>query len=115
MKEVTTRASERITKTFSIRTRSLDETTTTNTTRRVIQNTGDRPVNYGLRRVLRKVHVKVQNLGPRLVWQLYVRSPGEGLARGGIHDLDLLVGKIPTDGFGAALQAVVPGCQVSER
>ena len=34
-----------------------------------------------LRRVLRRVNVKVQDLGPRLVWQLYLRNPGEGLAR----------------------------------
>lgn len=38
-------------------------------------------MSYGLRRVLRRVNVKVQDLGPRLVWQLYLRNPGEGLAR----------------------------------
>ncbi len=81
LKEVTTRASERITKSFSIRTRSLDEVTTTNVSRRTIQNTTDAPVSFGLRRVLRKVNVKVQELGPRLVWQLYLRNPGTGLAR----------------------------------
>jgi hypothetical protein len=81
LKEVTTRASERIQKSFTIKTRSFEETTTTNTTRRVIANPGEDPVNYGLRRVLRKVHVKMQDLGPRLVWQLYISNPGEGLAR----------------------------------
>ena len=81
VKEVTVRASERIQKSFSIKTRAYDETTTTNTTRRLIANPGEDPVNYGLRRVLRKVHVKMQDLGPRLVWQLYVSNPGEGLAR----------------------------------
>jgi hypothetical protein len=38
-------------------------------------------VSYGLRRVLRRVNVKIQELGPRLVWQLYLRNPGTGLAR----------------------------------
>ncbi|KGD64594.1 hypothetical protein Y5S_01960 [Alcanivorax nanhaiticus] len=81
LKETTFRASERIRKSVSVRTRSFEETTTTNSSRRLIQNNGDTPVNYGLRRVLRKVRVKVQDLGPRMVWQLYVRNPGAGLAR----------------------------------
>lgn len=81
LKETTFRASERIRKSVSVRTRSFEETTTTNSSRRLIQNTSDTPVNYGLRRVLRKVRVKVQDLGPRMVWQLYVRNPGVGLAK----------------------------------
>lgn len=81
LKEVTRRASERITKTFSLRTRNVEEFTTTNLTRRTIRNESPEPVSYGLRRVLRKVRVKIQDLGPRLVWQLYVRNPGAGLAR----------------------------------
>jgi hypothetical protein len=81
LKELTNRASERITKSFSIKTHDLEEVTTTNLTRRVIRNELKHPVSYGLRRVLRRVLVKVQDLGPRLVWQLYLRDPGEGLAR----------------------------------
>jgi hypothetical protein len=79
LKEVTRRASERITKSFRIQTRDLEEFTSTNLTRRVIENKTDKPVSYGLRRVLRKVLVKVQSLGPRLIWQVYVRDPGKGL------------------------------------
>jgi hypothetical protein len=81
LKEVTKRASERITKSFSIKTRDVTEVTETTTTRRVIRNEGGQPVSYGLRRVLRRISVKVQDLGPRLVWQIYLRNPGEGLAR----------------------------------
>lgn len=81
MKEVNIRASERITKTFSLKTRDLEDITSTNLTRRVIKNESTRPVSYGLRRVLRRVRVKVQDLGPRMVWQLYIRNPGAGLAR----------------------------------
>jgi hypothetical protein len=80
LKEVTTRASERITKSFSVKTRDLEEVSTSNLTRRVIKNEDAAPVSYALRRVLRRVNVKVQDLGPRLVWQLYVRNPGAGLA-----------------------------------
>jgi hypothetical protein len=81
LKEVTKRASERITKTFSLKTRDIEDVTTTNLTRRVIENKTDQPVSYGLRRVLRRVRVKMQDMGPRLVWQLYIRNPGAGLAR----------------------------------
>lgn len=31
--------------------------------------------------MLRRVRCKVQSLGPRLIWQLYLRDPGAGLAR----------------------------------
>jgi len=81
LQEVTKRASERITKSFSIKTTDTTEVTTSATTRRVIRNESPHPVSYGLRRVLRRVNVKVQELGPRLVWQLYLRNPGEGLSR----------------------------------
>lgn len=79
--EVTSRASERITKSFTLRTTDTTDVTDTVITRRLIRNENPAPVSYGLRRVLRRVNVKVQDLGPRLVWQLYVRSPGHGLAR----------------------------------
>jgi len=81
LKEITKRASERITKSFSIKVTDSTEVTTSTTTRRVIRNDSPHPVSYGLRRVLRRVNVKVQDLGPRLVWQVYLRNPGEGLAR----------------------------------
>ena len=79
LKETTKRASERITKTFSLRVRSVDEFSATTTTRRTIENKAEHPVSFGLRRVMRRVRVKVQDLGPRLVWQYYVREPGAGL------------------------------------
>jgi hypothetical protein len=81
LKDLTTRASERLTKSFSIKTRDFDELTATNSTRRIIKNESADPVSYGLRRVLRRVRVKVQELGPQLVWQVYVCEPGAGLAR----------------------------------
>jgi hypothetical protein len=80
LKEVTKRASERITKTFSLRVRDTVDFTTTNVQRRVIKNESNKPVSYGLRRVYSRVQIKVQNLGPNLVWQLYISSPGAGLA-----------------------------------
>jgi hypothetical protein len=80
LKDVTKRASERITKSYSIKTRSYEELTDSTTSRRVISNENNAPVNYALRRIYRRVRVKVQDLGPRAVWQLYLRNPGRGLA-----------------------------------
>ena len=82
LRETTRRASERITKSFSIKTRDLQEVTATSRTRRVIRNDSAQPVSYGLRRLLRRVMVKVQDMGPRLVWQLYISNAGEKLLRG---------------------------------
>lgn len=85
----TKQASERITKTFSLRVRDVDDLTTTNLTRRVIKNDQGSPISYGLRRVFNRIMVKVQDLGPQLVWQLYLRNPGTGLARSQfVHFLD---------------------------
>ena len=81
LKEVTTRAAERITKSTKVTTRDVTDLTTTTLTRRVLSNDGAAPVSFGLRRIFRRVDVKVQDLGPRLVWQLYIRNPGAGLAQ----------------------------------
>jgi len=80
LKDVTKRASERITKSYSIKTRDFEELTDSTLTRRVIKNDNNAPVNYALRRIYRRVRVKVQDLGPKAVWQLYLRNPGSGLA-----------------------------------
>ena len=82
LKEVTKRASERITKSFSLKVTDQVDFTTSSMTRRVISNKSAAPVSYGLRRVFNRVRVHVQDLGPSLVWQLYVREPGSGLAHG---------------------------------
>ena len=80
LKDVTKRASERISKSYSIKTRDFEELTDSTLTRRVIKNDNEKPVNYALRRIFRRVRVKVQDLGPKAVWQLYLRNPGSGLA-----------------------------------
>lgn len=98
LKELTNRAAERITKTFSVRVRDTTDYTTTNIQRRVIKNDTDKPVNYGLRRVFSRIRVKVQRLGPRLVWQLYVSYPGRGLARSRfVHFLESQTVTVPSD------------------
>jgi hypothetical protein len=81
LKEVTRQAAERITKSMTVTTRHLDDTEVVNLTRRTIRNESATPVSYAQRRVLRRVRVKVQDLGPRLVWQVYVRDPGVNLSR----------------------------------
>lgn len=81
LKETTKRASERITKSVNLQVRNIEDITTTSVTKRVIKNETNAPVSYGLRRVFNRIKTKVQNLGPHLLWQLYIRDPGKGLAR----------------------------------
>ncbi len=81
VREMTKRASERMTRTFKVTSARRDDLQTSNLTRRTIRNETAEPTSYGLRRVLTRQRVKVQALGPRLVWQVFVRDPGAGLAR----------------------------------
>jgi hypothetical protein len=98
LKEVTKRAAERITKTFSLQVRDATDLTTTNLVRRLIKNETATPVNYGLRRVFSRIRVKVQDVGPTLVWQLYVSDPGAGLARSRfVHFMDAVPVASPGD------------------
>ena len=80
LKEVTKRASERITKSFSLKTRDVTETTSTNMTRRVIRNESNAAGQLRAAARAAPRQVKVQDLGSGLVWQLYLRNPGEGIA-----------------------------------
>jgi len=79
--EVTKRSAQVIRKSYKLTVKSTSEVTEYSSVKRTITNDGDEPVNYALRQVLRKVRVKVQDLGPRLCWQIYISKPGEGLAR----------------------------------
>lgn len=76
----TKRASEIIRKTYSLTVKTFSELNERSTIKRVIKNEGPVPVNYGLRRVMRTIRVKLQSLGPRLVWQTHIREPGAQLA-----------------------------------
>ena len=79
--EAVKRASERLTKRLVVSTRITDETTVTSTSRRMIENKTNAPVNYLLRRVIRQSRVVVQDLGPQLVWQTFVKDPGSNLGK----------------------------------
>ncbi len=77
----TRKSAEIIRKSYSLTVKSFSEFSERSSMKRVVRNESDVPVSYGLRRVLRTVRVKLQSLGPRLVWQVYVGRPGERLAR----------------------------------
>lgn len=79
--ERTRRAAQIVQRSHTLTVRSTTELSDRSTMRRVIRNDSDTPVNYALRRVMRKIRVKVQAIGPRLVWQLYICRPGQRLAR----------------------------------
>jgi hypothetical protein len=78
----TLRTSEISRRTFTITVKSQESLSEEVDVRRRVKNDGDVPVNYALRRVMRKVRVKLQSMGPRLVWQLYVCAPGRNLSKG---------------------------------
>lgn len=96
----TKKSSEVIRKSYSLTVKTFTELDERSTIKRVIKNEGPTPVNYGLRRVMRTINVKLQSLGPRLVWQSHVKDPGVGLALGDMvmfRDSDALApGTAPT-------------------
>jgi hypothetical protein len=81
LNSITKRSSELVRKSYSLSVRSFSEFSERSSLKRVVKNEGQEPVNYALRRVMRQIRVKVQSLGPRVVWQLYVGQPGAGLAQ----------------------------------
>ena len=79
--EVTNRNAEKISKSLSVRIKSTREFTESNSYRRLIQNSTEIPVNYLLRRVLCRYNVRIQDLGPRMCWQVFISDPGQSLGR----------------------------------
>jgi hypothetical protein len=77
----TRRSVERVQRSHQLVLRTQEEAAEEFLMRRVIRNDGDAPVNYSLRRVQRRVRVKLQSMGPRLVWQLYLCNPGQQLRK----------------------------------
>jgi len=77
----TRRSTERVQRSHQLVVRTQEEVGEEFLMRRVIRNDGAAPVNYALRRVQRRVRVKLQSMGPRLVWQLYLCNPGLGLRK----------------------------------
>lgn len=59
--------------------KTVTETTDTRSRRYVIQNNGDKLLNYELRRKMRRVGVQVQDIGTRLCWQVFIDDPGKAL------------------------------------
>jgi hypothetical protein len=79
-REAVRRSSEQMRQTQTLHVRTATEETEQSTQRRLIRNTSATVQNYALRRVLRKVRVKLQDLGAQLCWQIYVDEPGYELA-----------------------------------
>ena len=77
----TRRSSEMIRKSYSVTVKSFSEFTERSSIKRTVRNETEQPISYALRRVMRSVRVKLQSIGPRLVWQLYVGSPGRRLVQ----------------------------------
>jgi hypothetical protein len=76
----TRRTSQIVQRSYSFSVRTVTDFSDRSLVRRVIRNEEETPVNFALRRVVRKVRVKIQAVGPRLVWQVYICRPGQRLA-----------------------------------
>jgi hypothetical protein len=86
LQETTRKQSEQIRKQTKITTRVVESRSESTTTRHVIRNRKQEPANYGLRRLGYDVDCKIQDLGPLLVWQSFIKRPGELLARSVLLD-----------------------------
>lgn len=84
--ETTRKQSEQIRKRTKVTTRVVETRSESTTTRHVIENKTGTPANYGLRRLGYDVDCKIQDLGPLLVWQSFIKRPGELLARSDLLD-----------------------------
>ena len=77
----TKRAAQTVRRTQKLTIKTQEEVGEEFTSRRVIRNETAEPVNFALRRVQRKIRIKLQEMGPRLVWQLYLCHPGRDLLK----------------------------------
>jgi hypothetical protein len=80
--EVSQRTAQTVARTFSVRTRSTEELTQSDSYRKLIQNDTDKPINYGLVRFHNKVTTRSQVVDRYLCWRFYIAKPGTLLARG---------------------------------
>jgi hypothetical protein len=83
-REQTEKLATEIKRSFKSVFKTVTETTDTRTKRYLIQNPGQKLVNYELRRKMRRVGVQQQDLGTQLCWQVFVDDPGATL---GLADL----------------------------
>jgi hypothetical protein len=83
MRQQSTKLSEEIKQNFKTTFKTTTETTDTQSKRYLLTNSGEKLINYELRRKMRHLAVQVQDIGSYLCWQTYVDDPGVhlGVAR----------------------------------
>ena len=84
------RTAQTISRNFSVRSRSTEELTQSDSYRKLIQNDTALPINYGLVRYTNKIRTYSQIVGRSLCWRFMVSSPGSLLANGGIITSDIV-------------------------
>lgn len=83
LREMTTKATDRLKRTYKLKIRNVRDITETNSSRRVITNPSDtNATNIAVHQALRKQTVVVQHLGNQLCWQCVVLHPGKYLKVG---------------------------------
>ena len=81
-RELSTKTTSEMRRSVRLLTRESTETRQENSRRHLLKNTSDKPINFEMRRKMRKVGVQAQHLGTQLCWQFVVNEPGKevGLA-----------------------------------
>ncbi len=84
--QITTRQSEKLQRRTKLSTRSVEQTSSLASTRRILENRSDRLMQYGFRRLNYEVVSKVQDLGYELALIFEIENPGRFLARSEFSD-----------------------------
>lgn len=82
--ELAQRTSESISRTFSLRTRSTEEITRSNSYRKLIQNPTADVINYGLVKYYRTATIRSQLFRRYLCWRFTIENPGSLVALPGL-------------------------------
>lgn len=79
MRQSTQRVSQQLMKSFVIRSKRTEDTSTRDTFRRLLRNESTQPLHFGFRKTLQKYRAVTQYMGPQLVWHVAIENPGVGL------------------------------------
>ena len=79
VRQTSQRVSQQLMKSYVIRSKRTEDTTTRDTYRRLLRNESDRPMHFGFRKTLQLYRAATQYMGPQLIWHVTVNTPGSGL------------------------------------
>jgi hypothetical protein len=94
LNDIVQKQSEQIRKKTTVTTRIAETRSDSITTRHSFQNPTEKPVTYGLYKLGYEVKSVVQDMGPLLVWQTRIESPGKTLAVSSLVDKQIVAAEV---------------------